>query len=241
MSAEILILGASSEIGLALIERIHGQYGRVIAHFCRSDADLLALQKRIGARLVLEQADFSDDAQTDEFVARIAAKYPEISRLVHLPAGKISYARFPKKNWDGVQNELDIQLRSIYKVLQALLPKMAREGAGRIVFALSSCTQKAPGLLADYTAVKFALLGLMQSLAAEYAGKGVCVNAVSPSMIETKLLEKVPHLLIEENAKQNPTGRNARVSDVVPAIEFLLSDSSGFLTGQNILISGGGS
>ena len=236
----LLVLGASSDIGLALIEQIHGNYDRVIAHFHRSEGGLKALRDKIGDRLVLVQADFSDEAETDGFAELISTKFENIAHIVHLPAGRITYARFPKKSWDSTQRDLDIQVRSIYKILSRLITPMTKMEHGKIVFVLSSCTAEPPKFLVDYTTAKFALLGFMKTLAAEYAEKGVNINAVSPSMMETKFLANIPHLIIEESAKANPAKRNAGVPDILPMIEFLLSNGSDFITGQNILVSGGG-
>ncbi len=240
MGNNLLVLGASSDTGLVLIDRIYEHYDCVVAHYHHNVKELELLQSKIGDRLVLEQADFADKAGTDGFAARIASKYKNITHVVHLPSNKISYGRFSQKNWADVQSDIDIQLRSIYTILSRLMTPMAKTGHGKIVFVLSSCTITAPKFLVDYTTAKFALLGFMKTLAAEYADKGIHINAVSPSMMETKFLSDVPHLIVEENAKANPAGRNAGVLDIVPMIEFLLSDGADFITGQNILISGGG-
>ena len=87
--------------------------------------------------------------------------------------------------------------------------------------------------------VKYALLGLMRNLASEYAAKGVMVNAVSPDMMETKFLSGLPELILEQNAKKNPLGRNIHVEEVTPTIEYLLSSASDIVTGQNIGVTGG--
>jgi 3-oxoacyl-[acyl-carrier protein] reductase len=86
---------------------------------------------------------------------------------------------------------------------------------------------------------KYAALGLMKCLAAEYASYGIRINAVSPSMMETKFLSDLPSSVIELSAERNPQHRNARTSDVIPAIEFLLSDETGFITGVNLPVTGG--
>jgi len=65
------------------------------------------------------------------------------------------------------------------------------------------------------------------------------VNSVSPSTIETRFLSDVPHLNIEQSAQSNPQKRNAVVDDIVPVFKFRLSDESGYITGQNVIISGG--
>ncbi len=58
-------------------------------------------------------------------------------------------------------------------------------------------------------------------------------------MIETKFLSNIPDLIIEKNAQDCPMKRNAAISDIVPMIQFLLSENANYITGQNIIISGG--
>ena len=79
----------------------------------------------------------------------------------------------------------------------------------------------------------------MRNLAAEYAPKGITVNAVSPDMMETKFLSELPELIKEQSANKNPLGRNIYVDEVIPTIEYLLSSGSDVVTGQNIGITGG--
>lgn len=90
-----------------------------------------------------------------------------------------------------------------------------------------------------YIIVKYALLGLMRNLASEYAAKKINVNAVSPDMMETKFLSELPELVLEQNAKNNPLGRNISIDEVIPTIEYLLSSASDIVTGQNIGVTGG--
>ena len=83
------------------------------------------------------------------------------------------------------------------------------------------------------------MLGLMKSLAAEYGDKNININAVSPSMIETKFLSEIHEKVIEMSAEMNPLKRNATTKDIVPIIKFLLSKESDYITGANIPITGG--
>ena len=105
---------------------------------------------------------------------------------------------------------------------------------------LTSCTINIPPkYLASYVTSKYSLLGLIKALSNEYADKGIRINGISPTMIETKFLSNVPELLVKQNAMNSPTGRNLAVDDVIPLFEFLLSNQSNSITGQNIAISNG--
>ena len=82
-------------------------------------------------------------------------------------------------------------------------------------------------------------VGEKVTLAVEYAASGVMVNCVAPSMMETRFLADTPDLIVQAAAADNPMGRNCRVSDVVPAMAFLLSDEAGFITGVTLPVTGG--
>ena len=115
---------------------------------------------------------------------------------------------------------------------------MAAENYGKIVFMLSSCTVgMPPNNLSEYTMVKYALLGMMKSIAVEYGDKGININAVSPAMIETKFVKNIGRKMREINAELNPRHRNLNVDDVIPAIMYLLSDESKFVNGINLSLS----
>ena len=120
------------------------------------------------------------------------------------------------------------------------MPKLAKEKRGVVVVMLSSCVLGVPPkALSHYTTVKYALLGLVKSLASEYADKRIRINAISPSMIETKFLSNIDERLIEIIASNNPLKRNASPTDIVPTVKLLLSDDASFMNGANLPITGG--
>lgn len=233
----LLVLGASSDMGLALLERIHPQFDSIIAHYHASSPKLDELKQCVGRKIVLIQADFASEDDTDRFISEII---DAPTHIVNCSAPKLRNERFNKIAWSRYQINFDIQIRSIVKVLAAFIPKMAKNKYGKIVMLVSSCTSgRAPRFMTDYVTVKYAALGLVNALASEYAEKHICINAVSPSMTETKFLEDIPDLIIEKNRELAPMGRLATTYDTISAVEYLLSDESSYVTGQNIVINGG--
>lgn len=239
MNKTLLVLGASSDVGQALIERVYDEYDIILAHYNRTKEPLELLNARLGGKVVLLQADFSSDDDTDRFISELKKQYVP-THIVHLPAPKYMNSKFHKIKWNNFQTNIDLQLRSISKVLSAFLPIMSKTKYGKIVIMLSSCSENtAPKYLADYVTVKYALLGLMKALAAEYASKNICVNGISPAMMDTKFLSDIPELIVQQNAAASPRGRNVSVNDVVPTIEFLLCEKSDYISGQNIVVAAG--
>lgn len=236
----LLVTGASSEIGTALIRSISHEYNRIWAHYNHSAFEIEMLQREIGEKVIPVQADFLDEDSTRDMIGLISGSGALPGDVVHLPAPKPFNRQFHKQRWENYQKEIDTSLRSIVMILQAFIPEMAKRRHGKIVFMLSAYLLGVPPKYqSPYITVKYGLLGLMRNLSAEYASKGITVNAVSPDMIETKFLSDLPELIIEQSAKNNPLGRNIRVEEVVPAIEYLLSDAANAVTGQNIGVTGG--
>jgi 3-oxoacyl-[acyl-carrier protein] reductase len=237
----LLITGASSDIGLALIQSLHQQYDKIIAHYFQNAEGLTAIKEKIGEKLVLEQADFQDAASTQSFANRAAQGEQPPTHFVHLPALPLKNIRFSRTDWPVFEGELNTAYRSAVLLCQNILPLMAARKYGKIVFMLSHNVLNQPPIryAVPYTSVKYALLGLMKGLSAEYSGKGITVNGVSPSMTETRFLREVPELIIQKNAQESPIGRNLTVYDVIPAFEFLLSDKADCITGQNIGVTAG--
>ena len=171
---------------------------------------------------------------------RIEAEHGVPSQVVHLPGLKLVYERFPKFKWEHFQRDLEVQVHSAVTLLQRFLPRMARMPRARVVFVLSSVTRGVPPkFLSMYTVLKHAQLGLMKALASEYSGTHVTVNAVSPSMIETRFLENLPEVAVQLAAQASPLGRNATTDDVIGAIAFLLSTESDYISGAEIPITAG--
>jgi 3-oxoacyl-[acyl-carrier protein] reductase len=242
----ILITGASSEIGRALIARqcSRGDSPVILAH-CFRGCDALA--EAAGNVLALP-ADFRDPAAAVALARRIVAEHGVPGRIVHLPAVRLKYERFAQLDAERMAEDFVIQVRSITELLRVFLPQLRRPAGkpadgqpnAKIVFVLSSVTAGVPPkYMAGYLIVKYALLGLMRALAAEYGSAGCNVNGISPSMMETQFLRDIPAKAVEMAAAAHPMGRNATPADVVPLIEYLLSPDSDYVNGVNIPVAGG--
>jgi len=236
----LLVTGASSDVGVALIERINNNYDKIICHY-RSSFDVINnLRSLYGEKILPLQADFASEQETMDF-ARNAVEY-DIDHFVHLSSSSSSSSniKFVKTNWEQFETELGITFRSAVICCQALVPAMAKRKYGKVVLMLSSqmVWEPAKPYSTAYTCVKHALFGLMKSLSAEYMSKGVTVNAVSPSMIDTKFLQ-IPDIIKEANIAGSPLKRLLTPSDVVPAFEFLLSDGADAVTGENLKVMAG--
>lgn len=236
----ILITGASSDIGIELIKNISSEENIIIAHYNKSEEKINELKKNVKGEIFGIQANFLDELSIQKFITKLKEEVGTPDKIVHIPAEKFKNIRFRDCEWINFQNEIDIQLKSAVFILKELLPLMAKIKSGKVVFILSSVVLNVPPkALSNYVTIKYAMLGLMKSLAAEYGDKNININAVSPSMIETNFLSEIHEKVIEMSAEMNPLKRNATTKDIVPIIKFLLSEESDYITGANIPITGG--
>lgn len=236
----ILLTGADSDIGGEIIRQISAEGMTILAHYFLNEDKVNRLAKTVSAKIVPIKADFSKEEEVKSLISFVLEKYICPNKIVFLAARRMKNIRFKDINWQDFQSDIDIQLRSSVLISKAFAPMMAKERKGKIVFVLSSVTLGVPPkTLSNYVTVKYAMLGLMKSLAAEYAEKQVCVNAVSPSMAETDFLKEIPEKIVELSAQAHPMKRNATPSDIAPAVSFLLSDQADYITGVNIPVTGG--
>lgn len=242
MGKVLLVTGASSEVGIRMIEKIYSDYDRIYLQYRTMNNELQQLIERLEpeCNIVPIQADFSDVESVNNMIDEIKKSTILPDNIVHIPAPKAYNKQFHKDRWENYESGWDISVRSIVLILQAFIANMAKNRYGRIVFMLTSCTNNnPPKFQSSYVTVKYSLLGLMKSLSVEYISKGITVNGVSPDMMETKFLSELPELIVENNRENSPIGRNIYVDEVVPVIQYMLSDSAASMTGQNIVISGG--
>lgn len=242
MGKVLLVTGASSEVGIRLIEEIYSDYDSIYMQYRTMNNELQQLIERLEpeCNIVPIQADFSDVESVNNMIDEIKKSTILPDNIVHIPAPKAYNKQFHKDRWENYESGWDISVRSIVLILQAFIANMAKNRYGRIVFMLTSCTNNnPPKFQSSYVTVKYSLLGLMKSLSVEYISKGITVNGVSPDMMETKFLSELPELIVENNRENSPIGRNIYVDEVVPVIQYMLSDSAASMTGQNIVISGG--
>jgi 3-oxoacyl-[acyl-carrier protein] reductase len=239
MNNIIFITGASSDIGVELIKSLNEEC-IIIAHYNSNNQKLLELQKESRNQIIPVQANFSSEKSVTDMLDKIESQIGVPNKIVHLAASKFENIRFKDVKWINFQNEINLSLGAITIILNRFLPKMAALKRGRVVTMLSSVVIGVPPkALTQYTTVKYALLGLMKSLASEYAEKKITINCISPSMINTQFLSLINERVVDLASEMHPLKRNAMVSDVVPIMLMLLSDNAAYINGVNIPITGG--
>lgn len=191
-------------------------------------------------KVIAIKCDLSNSEDISDLIKIIEADgtYPQY--YIHCAANQFEYMRFKDFDWKKTKVELDIQVGAFATICKWIIPKMSKDGFGRVLTIGTAYTLGVPPkFMSDYIIAKYALLGLVKSLASEYSGKGVTVNMLSPGMMETKFLDKLDKRTAEMTAKGSACKRNVKLDEVVDAMNYLLSDNVGYTNGINLNVSGG--
>ena len=226
-----LITGASKGIGRALAERL-ARAGHRVVGLARNHADFpgelvpVDLSRRDATAAML--AELTERQTFDGVVNNVGLVRPQ---------------RVDDITLDDLDAVLAVNLHSAVQTVQATLPAMRKSGWGRIV-NVSSLTILGIAERTAYAAAKAALVSFARSWALELAGTGITVNAVAPGPTETELFRANNPSGSEGERRYLsavPMRRFGRPDEIAAAIEFLLSEDAGYITGQTLFVDGGAS
>ena len=238
MKEVILITGATSDLAFEYLNLIKNQEKIVIAFYYDLKERLEELKNNT-LEIVPIFCDFSDMDDVSNKIIKISKDY-DISTVLHFATPRIKMERFHKKEIKDYEIHFKIQFLSIIEILKNILPKMKKQKRGKIIFILSSVTfSTPPKFWAEYVSMKYALLGLLKSLVSEYGEYGIQINGISPSMIDSKLLNNLDPLVKEMSKETHPLKKLITKIVIVEFIDFLVTNNIKFLTGNNFNLSGG--
>ena len=188
----VLVVGAASGIGLATAEYL-GRRGVSIASLDRNEQGARATAERIvaaGGRALSGACDVTDQASVDRAIGRCLESFGRIDGLVNC-AGITGRTNLKAHEVDLDDFDLvyRINLRGALLLSQAVLPIMLKQDYGRLVHVASIAGKEGNAGMAAYSASKAGLIGLVKSMAKDYAETGITINALAPAVIQTPMVE----------------------------------------------------
>ena len=229
----VMITGGASGIGEAVARRVVAGGGHAgIAD--RDEARAAALAKELGDRAHWVACDASDEDSVAAAHAALATRMPTLDGLVASAAIAPRARSVDNVGVEAFWSIVDSHLRWTYISNRIVGLEMAKRGAGSIV-NLASVLAYRPSAVTGYSEGKTAIVNLTQSLAVEWARKGVRVNAVAPGWTDTPFLKARPQGRdFSAITDAVPQGRLIQAAEIAEVIHFLLSPASSAITGTTI-------
>jgi 3-oxoacyl-[acyl-carrier protein] reductase len=231
------VTGGTRGIGLAIARALHGA-GAAVALAGRDEARAAAVAVELGERTHGVGCDVAQADQVDAAIRSAEQALGPIDILVNnagLTRDNI-LLRLTEADWDAV---LDANLKGAFHTTRAVIKGMMKRRSGRIVNITSVVGLWGNKGQANYAASKAGLIGFTQSVAKEYASRGVLANCVAPGFIETDMTAALPDEARATLLESIALGRLGRPDDVAGAVLFLASDLAAYVTGQVLVIDGG--
>ena len=233
-----MVTGGGSGIGAAIASALAAKGSRVAVVDLNADA-ASEQAASIGGESRGFRCDVSDPASVTATVDAVADAFGRIDILVN-SAGIVMLAPAEELSVEAWDKTIDINLKGTFLVCQAVGRHMLAAGGGAIVNMASQAATVALDQHVAYCASKFGVVGVSKVLAAEWGGRGVRVNTISPTVVLTELGRKAWDGPRGDALKELiPMGRFAYPNEIAAAAVFLASDAAGMITGADLLIDGG--
>jgi 3-oxoacyl-[acyl-carrier protein] reductase len=243
-----LVTGATGGIGGAAARCLAAEGARigVAYHGGRAAADRLVAEiEGAGGAAIAVHHDLEDPATAPAAVARLDEAWGAVDVLI---AAAVVWPDWPRHGagaseptpLDVWRQQLGANVEGTAQAVQAVLPRMASRGWGRIVLVSSTVAEDGfPGMEA-YGSAKAALHGLSRNLCRGFGAAGILVNVVLPGLIATEHNRRfMPAEVFQQVASLTPTGRLATEDEVARCVAFLASPANGSISGTTVRVSGG--
>ena len=234
-----LVTGASRGIGRAIALELAAAGAQVVVNYASSPEAAEAVVSEItaaGGQAWSHRANVADEELVDAMVKAVLEKAGRLDVLVN-NAGITRDGLLMRMKTTDWQSVIDLNLTGVFLCTRAVSRAMFKARTGRIINITSVVALMGNPGQANYSAAKAGVIGLTRSNAAEFAARGVTVNAVAPGFIESDMtaeLDKEPILAAI------PMGRMGSAAEVAGAVRFLAADpAAAYITGQVLQVDGG--
>jgi NAD(P)-dependent dehydrogenase (short-subunit alcohol dehydrogenase family) len=233
-----IVTGAATGIGEAIARRLAAA-GAVIAAV---DLDLEGAERvaaSLGGGAFALAADVAQPDAVAAAVQHVIERTGRIDILVNNAGIAGRAAPIWEQTDDDWQRCLAVNLTGVFNFCRAVVPHMRSRGYGRIVNVASIAGKEGNPRMIPYSASKAGVIGLTKSLGKEVATDGICVNAVAPAVVRTRILDQLTPQQIAYMTDRIPMKRTGQPEEIAAVVHFLASPDCSFVTAQCYDASGG--
>lgn len=228
--AHILVSGGSRGIGAAIVKRFIDSGDKVTYLYCNNKGD--------DTKALAIRCDVSSETEVKEAVNKAIDINGDIDVLVS-NSGISVVGLATDFNQEIYHKVMDTNFGGLFNLANAVIPGMVRKQAGSIIAISSMWGQTGASCEALYSASKGAIDAYVKSLAKELGPSHIRVNAVSPGVIKTDMLNSFSETDLAELSDETPLGRIGEATDIANTVYYLSSPEASFITGQIIGVNGG--
>lgn len=227
-----LVTGGARGIGRAIAEKLASEGAKMVITCDMGEATFE--QENIKHEIL----NVTDREAVKALIAKITAEFGKIDILVN-NAGITKDAllvRMSEDQWDAV---IDVNLKGVFNITQAVAPVMMKNKGGSIVTISSVVGLYGNMGQTNYAATKGGVIAMTKTWAKELSRKNIRANCVAPGFIETPMTKELPEKVLTAMIDRIPLARLGQAEDIANAVLFLASDESSYITGETISVGGG--
>ena len=238
----VAVVGAASGIGRAAVHFLAGQgvlVGCLDRDVAANDATARAIASA-GGKAMARALDVTEPATIAPALEAVEQAFGRLDGLVNC-AGitGVTNRKAHEVDLDDFDRVYRVNLRGAMALSIAALPGMLARGYGRLLHVASIAGKEGNAGMAAYSATKAGLIGLVKSMAKDYATTGVTINALAPAVIRTPMVEAMPEAQVTYMTDKIPMRRCGTLDEVAQMIAWIVSPAASFTTGFTFDLSGG--
>ena len=232
-----LVTGASGAIGGAIARALHAQGATVAISGTRKEA-LDGLAGALGNRVFVLPCDLADKDSVEALVPSAEEKMEKLDILVANAGVNRDnlFVQLRDEDWDKV---IAVNLTATFRLTRAAVSRMMRRRWGRVIGISSVVGFTGNPGQGNYTASKAGMVGMIKSVAAEYAKRNITANCIAPGLIASAMTDKLNEKQREAILSRIPAAKLGTPDDVAAAAVFLASNEAAYVNGQTIHVNGG--
>jgi 3-oxoacyl-[acyl-carrier protein] reductase len=232
-----LVTGATGGIGGDIARALHAQGATVAISGTKRDV-LDRLAGELGSRVHALPCNLANKEEVEALVPAAEAAMEKLDILVANAALNRDnlFVQLRDEDWDDV---IAVNLTATFRLARAAVRGMMRRRFGRVIGITSVVAVAGNPGQGNYAASKAGMIGMMKSIAQEYAKRGVTANCIAPGFIATPMTDRLNEKQREAILQRVPAGKLGTGKDVAAAAVYLASDEAAYVTGQTLHVNGG--